>query len=178
MPDAAVERGQARQAEAQQRAQQVETAAASREYQELSRALGQLQMSAMADSGLRQRWNALVADIDARIATGSAFHRGLLERRAEIERLLEQPDTLTPTQQAELARHYQNTMMEMARVRNEELSKPEFYGRFKAFQTALYEKMRQLDPMRSAQIDRLEELEGELLVPATGSPVPGMQPVR
>jgi hypothetical protein len=178
MPDAAVERGQARQAQAQERTQQVEAEAATLEYQRLSRALTQLQMEAMTDPELSERWNDLVADVDSRIAAASTFHRGLLERRAEIERMMEQDETLTADQRAELARNYQNTMIEMARVRNEELRKPEFYGRFAAFQAALFDRMRQIEPGRRAQIDRLAELEAKLLVPESGSPVPGMQPVR
>ncbi len=179
LPDAAVERGQTRQAEAQQQAQQVETNAAQQEYQQLSRALVRLQMEAMADSALSRRWNALVADVDSRVVATSAFHRGLIERRAEIERLLEHSDTLTADQQAELARHYQNVQMEMARVRNEELRKPEFFGRLAGFQAALFDKMRELSPSQVELIDRLEEIETKQLVPAeSGPPVPGMQPVR
>lgn len=179
MPDSAVERGQAQQAEAQQQAEQTEADVVAQEYQRLSRALGPLQMEAMAAPELRAQWNALVADADARVLARSSFHRGLMDRRAEIERLMEQPDTLTAEQRAELARHYGNIQREMGRVRNEELREPEFYDRFVAFQAALFDRMRELRPEQIYQIDRLQELELQLFVPAESElPVPGMQPIQ
>lgn len=153
------------------------------EYQRLTRSLAQVHMEAMADSELAARWAELNRDVEARIVQNSGFHRGLLERRAEIERIIEGRQQGSPEQElsdaevAELARHYRNIQMEMARVRNLEFQKPEFSERASEFLEALYDRMREIAPGKAAELDRMLELETQLMAAAESTPpVPGMQP--
>ena len=179
IPDSVAAHGAAVESLTETRAAQVEVDQAAQEYQRLSRSLQQVQIQALADPELSRQWNDLVAEVDAAILARSAFHRGLQDRRVEIERLMQQPDTLTAERQAELGGHYRNIQLEMARVRNEEFRKPAFADRFLEFQRALFATMRELAPDRAAEISRLLEIEEQAFVPIdTTPPVPGMQPIR
>lgn len=179
IPDSVAAHGVAVESLMQERAAQAEVNALQQEYQQLSRSLQRVQMEALADPEFSDGWNNLVADVDAAILARSAFHRGLQDRRIEIERLMQQPDTLSEERQAELAQNYRNIQLEMARIRNEEFRKPAFAERFLAFQRALFARMRELAPERGAEINRLLEIEELAFVPQdTTPPVPGMQPIR
>jgi hypothetical protein len=179
IPDSVAAHGAAVESLIEQRAAQAEVNALQQEYQQLSSSLQQVQMQALADPEFSRQWNALVGDVDAAILARSAFHRGLQDRRVEIERLMQQPDTLTEERQGELAQNYRNIQLEMARIRNEEFRKPAFADRFLEFQRALFDRMRELAPERATEIERLLEIEEQAFVPIdTTPPVPGMQPVR
>lgn len=179
IPDSVAAHGAAVESLIEARAAQTDADAVVQEYQRLSSSLRQVQMEALADSEFSQRWNALVDEADAAILARSAFHRGLQDRRLEIERLMQQPDTLSAERQGELAQNYRNIQLEMARIRNEEFRKPAFADRFLEFQRALFAKMRQLAPDRAAEINRLLEIEEQAFVPLEPNPpVPGMQPIR
>ncbi len=179
IPDSVAAHGAAVESLIEARAAQTDAGAVVQEYQRLSSSLRQVQMEALADSEFSQRWNALVDEADAAILARSAFHRGLQDRRLEIERLMQQPDTLSAERQGELAQNYRNIQLEMARIRNEEFRKPAFADRFLEFQRALFARMRQLAPDRAAEINRLLEIEEQAFVPLdTTPPVPGMQPIR
>ncbi len=179
IPDSVAAHGAAVESLIEARAAQTDADAVVQEYQRLSSSLRQVQMEALADSEFSQRWNALVDEADAAILARSAFHRGLQDRRLEIERLMQQPDTLSAERQGELAQNYRNIQLEMARIRNEEFRKPAFADRFLEFQRALFARMRQLAPDRAAEINRLLEIEEQAFVPLdTTPPVPGMQPIR
>lgn len=153
------------------------------EYQSLARSLAPVQMEAMADSELAARFAELNRDVETRIAQNSRFHRGILERRAEIERIVEAyqrgtlEQELSDSQMAELARNYRNIQTEMARVRNLEFQSPEFADRAEQFQRALFDRMREIAPGKTAELDRMLELEARLMAAAesTTTPVPGMQ---
>jgi DNA anti-recombination protein RmuC len=162
-----------------ERAAQAEVSALTQEYQQLSGSLQQVQMQALSEPEFSRQWNDLVNEADAAILARSAFHRGLQDRRLEIERIMQQPDTLSEERQGELAQNYRNIQLEMARIRNEEFRKPAIANRFLEFQRALFARMRELAPERRADIDRLLEIEEQAFVPIdTTPPVPGMQPVR
>jgi hypothetical protein len=179
MPDSVTARAAATDSLVQQQATQAAADAVAEEYRQLSASLQQVLMQALSEPDLESGWNAIVAEADAAILSRSAFHRGLQARRQDIERLMQQPDTLSAERQAELMRNYRNIQLEMARVRNEEFRKPEFADRFIRFQRALFARMKELAPERSADIDRLLEIEEQTFVPLdTTTPVPGMQPVR
>lgn len=179
LPDSVAARGAKTESLIQQQAFQAEADALSLEYQQLSGSLQPILMQALAEPELETAWNSIVADADAAILGRSAFHRGLQARRQEIERLMEEPDTLSPERQTELMNNYRNIQLEMARIRNEEFRKPAFADRFMAFQRRLFARMKELAPERRADIDRLLEIEEEAFVPQdTTPPVPGMQPIR
>lgn len=179
IPDSVAAHGAAVESLIEARTAQADADAMVEEYQRLSSSLRQVQMEALADSEFSQRWNALVDEADAAILARSAFHRGLQDRRLEIERLMQQPDTLSAERQGELAQNYRNIQLEMARIRNEEFRKPAYADRFLEFQRALFARMRQLAPDRAAEINRLLEIEEQAFVPLdTTPPVPGMQPIR
>jgi hypothetical protein len=133
------------------------------EYGRLVNALAEVQFAAMGDEAVAAQWNDLNNEVEALILARSEFHRGLVERRDEIERLIAEDErssvTMSPQRRAELARHYRNIQVEMARVRNEEFRKPEYAPRLRAFQTTLFDRMRELAPDRVAEIDRMEYLE-------------------
>lgn len=140
------------------------------EYQQLAMALDTLRQRAMEDEVLAAEWRQLQAGVQAQIAEGSEFHRGLIVRRAQIEtRLAEARETGVPIPQQELqelARHYSNIEAEFARARNELLEQdPGLAARLRALQRRTFRKMRELEPARAAQIDRVQELEGLLFYP-------------
>lgn len=178
-PDSIVARGRASQQRAADLTAQREENAVTQEHRQLAQSLSRLQMQAISDALLNAEWNRLIADIDSTVLGKSGFHRGLIDRKDEIERLLqESADTLTDQQRNELRRHYGNIQMEMGRVRNQEMRSPEFAERFLAFHQALFDKMRELAPSRTAEIDRLEQLELQSFAPDTMAAIPGMQPIR
>lgn len=153
------------------------------EYNELARQLTSVQMQAMQDSLLADEWSQLVTDVDAQLLANSVFHRGLMERRREIEGIFAEAERtgepVPPQQASELRRHYQNSELEMARARNQELIKPEFASRYLTFQEHLFDKMRELDPGRRHEIDRMFQLERQLFrAQSTPSSVEGLRPVR
>jgi len=179
IPDSVAAHGAAVESLIEARTAEAEVDAVAQEYQQLSRSLQQVQMQALADPEFGRRWNELLSDVDAAILARSAFHRGLRDRRVEIERLMQRPDTLSAERQEQLAQNYRNIQLETARVRNEELRKSAFADRYLEFQRALFDKMRQLAPSRIADIDRLLEIEEQAFVPLEPNPpVPGMQPIR
>ncbi len=149
------------------------------EYRALARSLAPVQGEAMQSEDLATLWAQLAADVDAEIVMKSKFHQRLVERKSEIEALVEEAERsgepMPDEQRAELARHYRNIQVEFARKRNEELRKPPYVDRLKRFQAAVFERMRELAPDRVAEINRLEELEGRLFIPDTAAPVPGMR---
>jgi hypothetical protein len=153
-----------------------------RSYQALLRSLEPIQRQAMKDPELAATWEQLANDVEARVASNSGFHAGLLQRREEIEALIgpgaDVPDTLTEEQKAELVRHHRNIQTEMARAQSIEIKSPEFFPRLREFRAALFDKMREIAPGRAGDIDRLEVLEEELLQEEPTSPVPNMQPAR
>jgi hypothetical protein len=159
-------------------------AALREEYQQLARALGRVQMQAMADTQLSSLWNGLIQDVDAKIFANSDFHRRLLERRSEIEGVFAQAratgQEVPPDKRAELSRNYRNIEIEMARIRNQVLRMPEFAERYMAIQAMLFAKMKELAPDQVVGINRMEELESQFFQPVEEAPppVPGMQPVR
>jgi len=137
------------------------------EYQQLAMALDTLRQRAMADEVLAAEWSRLQADVEARIAEGSAFHRELIARRAEIEaRWVEAQETGVPIPREELQQlieHYSNIRAEFSRARNQLLEEdPELAARLIALQRRMFDKMRELEPARAAEIDRVEELENLL----------------
>jgi hypothetical protein len=145
------------------------------EYQQLAMALDTLRQRAMADEVLAAEWRRLQADLEARIAEGSAFHRELIARRAEIEaRWAEAQETGVPIPREELQQliqHYSNIRAEFSRARNQLLEEdPELAARLIALQRRTFDKMRELEPARAAEIDRVEELENLLFRPQ--SPLP------
>jgi len=157
------------------------------EYRRVARTLVELQQTAMADPDLSSRWGALVADVDAEIIGNSSFHRQLAERRTEIVNRLDahergEGESLSSEQLAELGRHHRNIQMEMARMRSRVFQEPKFAERYLELQAALYEKMKQLDPSRSEDIDNLARLESELYELQKSKPdvpalmTPGLQP--
>jgi hypothetical protein len=182
MPDSAGRRAEASQSDAGESQTGVE--AIQREYDQLSRSLKEIQMRAMVDSQLSALWTDLVREVDAFILAKSTFHRQLIERRNEIKLLVAQSqrpggESLSQGQLAELGRHYQNIQIEMARVRSQEFQRPEFVGGYLEFQAALFARMRQLEPNRTAEIDRMEELEMQLFQSQDPpGPVPGMSVVK
>lgn len=179
LPDSVAAHAAAVESLMEERAAQAEVSRVQQEYQELSRSLQQVQMQVLSEQEFNRQWNALVDAADAAILARSAFHRGLQDRRLEIERLMQQPDTLSEERQGELAQNYRNIQLEMARIRNEEFKKPAFADRFLGFQRAMFARMRELAPDRARDIDRLLEIEEQAFVPLdTTPPVPGMQPVR
>jgi hypothetical protein len=141
-------------------------------------------MAVMADSQVMAYWSDLVTEVDQMVLANSVFHRGLIERLAEIEALVdasEQPggESLSAEQLAELGRHHRNIQREMARARSQVFKTPEYSPRYLAFQAELYDRMRQLDPTKIEDINKLEKLERQyFLDPETSSPVPGMAPQR
>jgi hypothetical protein len=150
------------QTEAEERLQEV-----MEEYGSVARTLAGLQQTAMGDPDLSARWGALVAEVDAAILRNSKFHRELAERRSEIEDRINahergEGESLSQGQLAELARHHRNIQMEMARMRSSAFEQPEYAERYLELQAELYEKMKQLDPSRAEDIDRLAQLEAEL----------------
>jgi hypothetical protein len=156
--------------------------ARARTYQALLRSLEPIQRQAMRDPELAALWEQLANDVEARVASNSEFHAGLLQRREEIEALIgpgaDVPDTLTEEQKAELVRHHRNIQTEMARAQSIELKRPEFFPRLREFRAVLFDEMREIAPGRASDIDRLEELEEELLQEEPTNPVPNMQPAR
>ena len=157
----------------QQATQQPQTEAEERlqavveEYRGVARTLAGLQQTAMADPDLSAGWAALVADVDAAILTNSKFHRELAERRSEIEDRISahergEGESLSQEQLAELARHHRNIQKEMARMRSSAFEQPEFAERYLELQASLYVKMKQLDPSKAEDIDKLARLEAEL----------------
>ncbi len=177
MPDSMPrgERELAAGAAARQEVPPTEREGLEREHQQLARSLSSLQRAAMADSQLAATWQALDADLEARLKETSEFHRQLLVRRDEIEARLaaasEGAQGLTDAERMELDRYYQNIEAELARKQRFQVREPEFAGRFAAFRTALFEKMRELDPARREQIDRLEMLD-RLLSPTADRRLP------
>ncbi|UCF20819.1 MAG: hypothetical protein JSU87_05265 [Gemmatimonadota bacterium] len=150
------------------------------EYEQLARALARVHAEAMEDPEIAAEWSALRTDADLWIYENSEFHQKLAERQAEIEDIMEESrrsvERLDPEQEAELARNFQNIQLEMARKRSEVLRKPEFAIRTREFQAALYDRMRQLQPVLTPEINRMEELElllytGEAATP----PVAGLE---
>jgi hypothetical protein len=154
------------------------------EYARLAESLSEVQMAVMADSQVMAYWSDLVTEVDQMVLANSVFHRGLIERLAEIEALVdasEQPggESLSAEQLAELGRHHRNIQREMARARSQVFKTPEYSPRYLAFQAELYDRMRQLDPTKIEDINKLEKLERQyFLDPETSSPVPGMAPQR
>ncbi len=179
MPDSVAAHAAAVESLMEEQAARAEVIRMQQEYAQLSGSLQELQKQVLSEPEFNRQWNALVDAADAAILARSAFHRGLQDRRLEIERLMQQTDTLSDERQAELAQNYRNIQLEMARIRNEEMRKPAFADRYLDFQRALFARMRELAPDRARDIDRLLEIEEEAFVPLdTTPPVPGMQPIR
>jgi hypothetical protein len=133
-------------------------------------ALDTLRQRAMEDEVLGAEWSGLQADVEARIAEGSAFHRGLIARQAQIEaRWAEAQETGVPIPREELqelVQHYSNIQAEFNRARNQLLEQdPELAARLKALQRRTFRRMRELEPARAADIDRVQELEDLLFYP-------------
>lgn len=153
-----------------------------RSYEQLTRTLAPVREQAMRDPEIAAEWERISGDVDQWVLAGSDFHRKLVERREYIESLIgegvEPPDSLTAEQRAELARHYWNIQAEFTRARNYELLRPRFLPRFKEFRKALFGKMREIAPSRSAEITRMEELEEQLVTARPESPVGGLEPRR
>jgi len=147
------------------------------EYRQLALALDTLRQQAMqVDEALAAEWNSLLADVEARIAEGSEFHRELIDRRAEIEarwaEAREARVSIPPEELEALVRHYTNIRAELGRMHNQIFQQyPELAARLQVLQRRAFVKMRELEPGRAAEIDRVEELENLLLRPE--SPTPG-----
>lgn len=147
-------------------------------YQQLAESLEPLRERAMQDPQVAAIWEDLAEDVEAKIVAESDFHRNLVKRRAEIEALIgpgvTPPETLTEAEKAELARNHWNVQVEMARVRNIELRQPQFFHRLQEFRRVLFDQMREIAPERAAEIDRMQELEEEIIEPAPAEPIPSM----
>lgn len=149
------------------------------QYERLARGLARVHARAMDDPEIAAEWSVLKADADAWIYETSEFHRDLAKRQAEIEDIMEESrrsvERMDPSQEAELARNFQNIQLEMARKRSEVLRKPEFAERTREFQAKLYARMRQLEPGLSPEINRMEELERQLYTGEETAPLPGLE---
>ncbi len=136
------------------------------EYHTLAQSLASVRDRALADEGLSARWAEFTADVDSRILENSEFHRKLVERQDEIiarmEDATEKGEVVPVEEQRELATHLGNIRTEMSRVRSLEIQSPEFATRLAALQTATYQKMRELEPESTPEIDRIEELGNQL----------------
>ena len=165
-------------------AESSEGEAVRREYNRLGQSLRELQVRAMAEAGLQDRWDELLSDVDEAIAEKSPFHVDILERRSEIESLYmesQKPggEGLSQDEVMQLAQYYRNIDIELARVRNIELRRPEFAIRYLSLQSELFDKMRELEPRRAVDINRLEQLE-QIMLLSQGPPPeePGMGILR
>lgn len=148
-----------------------------REYNRLGQSLRELQMRVMAEADLTDRWNELISDVDEAIAVSSPFHVDVLERRSEIEELYIESQKpggqgLSQEEVTQLAQYYRNIEIELARVRNIELRRPEFAVRYLSLQAELFARMRELEPRRAADINRLEQLE-QIMLLSQGPPPEG-----
>ena len=185
IPENAGQRAADQQAAGQNQADlQIDLQVVAQEYNSLGQTLVDLQKTAMADPELSAQWGILVAEVDAIVIENSSFHRGLAERRTEIESRLAasergEGESLSPEELAELEQYHRNIQMEMARIRREAFQGTEFSGRYLDLQAALYEKMKELDPSRARDIDRLQQLEWQLYFAQQTQPQgPDMSPVR
>ncbi len=133
------------------------------EYEALSSGLAAVMQAAMAGEDLQARYQNLIADVDDWVAEQSYFYRGLISRREEIEvRFAEAEETgqqIPDEERSQLLYNYQNIQYDMGRVRDWELQAGEFSDPFWHFKLALFARMRELAPTRTAEIDRLQELE-------------------
>lgn len=136
------------------------------EYHTLALALASLRDRAFADEELSAQWAEFTADVDGRILENSEFHRKLVARQDEIigrmETATERGELVPVEEQRELAAHLENIRTEMSRVRSLEIQSPEFAPRLAALQAATYDRMRELEPERTPEIDRIEELGKQL----------------
>ena len=163
-----------------------------RQHGELYETLAPLRQLTFADEEVQTEWAVLLEDVNAAILENSEFHRKLMARWEEIiarvEKARETHGPLPRSEQAQLAANLQNIQTEMARVRAVELQQPEFFPRLLDFNRLIYDKMRQLEPEREAEVNRLEQLAEQLMmvtpVPQRGRflalslPEEGVEPLR
>jgi hypothetical protein len=141
------------------------------EYEALNNDLSAVMQAAMASEDMQARYQDLIADVDDWIAEQSYFYRGLISRREEIEaRFAEAEETgeqIAEAERGQLLFNYQNIQYDLGRAREWELVAGEFTERFWAFKMVLFDRMRELAPTRSGDIDRLQELERDRPVAVT-----------
>lgn len=136
------------------------------EYQRVVRSLEALRVRALEDETLATRWTTLLSAVDSRVAQIDEFHRKLVERQYEIEvRFAEAENSgveIAEEERALLMQQYQNVQRTLGGPRNAVFAQPQFAQELEAFQVALYRKMRDLEPQRAAEVDRLEFLTKQL----------------
>ena len=138
------------------------------EYQRLYESLAPLRARAFQDDEVAAAWEKLLEAADEQILETSEFHRKLIDRREEIidrmEQAEESAEMVPVAEQMRLAGHLKNIEREMARMRNIEIQQPAFKPLMLQFHALLYEKMRELEPEREAEINRMEQVGQQLIL--------------
>lgn len=136
------------------------------EYRELANALEPLRQLALAEPDIAMLSNELNSALEAEVSSGSAQLRALIERRRGIERRLREAQEagrpIPAEEQQVLAVQYRNIQAQLGPAFSELLRRPEYAERLGRLQAALFAKMRELGPQRSAEIDRMQALGAEL----------------
>jgi hypothetical protein len=134
------------------------------EYQALVRSLEPLRVRAFADPEIERSWDQLVAEVDERLAAEDEFYRDLIEQERQIEERFAAEGANPPTdeERAELISLYQSIQLRLGGERNRLFRQTELGAELQAFQGRVYQRMRELNPARAADIDRLEQLTLEL----------------
>ncbi len=136
------------------------------EYRALVRSLGPLRVRAFADPEIERSWDQLAAQVDERLAAEDEFYRDLLEQERQIEarfaETAEGGNPPTDEERAELISLYESIQNRLGGERNRLFRQTELGAELQAFQGKVYQRMRELNPARVADIDRLEELTLEL----------------
>ncbi len=136
------------------------------EYQRVAKSLQGLRLKAMEDETLAARWTTLLSEVDSRVAQMDELKRGLVDRQYEIEvrfaEAEESGEQIAEEERTLLMQQYQNVQSTLGGPRNEVFAQPEFARALENFKAALYRKMRDLEPQRAAEVDRLESLTEQL----------------
>ena len=141
-------------------------AARQAEYQSLLVSLEPLREQALADPEIVALSNQFQASLEAELSAGSELFRKLIERRAEIEARFKEAEqkaeVLAEEERALLSEHYGNLQRRLGPEFARLMQEPQFVAQLKSLQTAVLVRMREIDPARVGEIDRMEALGAEM----------------
>jgi hypothetical protein len=144
-----------------------EAQALMREYQSLSQSLEPVQEQAMADPEIRAGWDSLDADVRERMLAENPAMGQLFQRAEQIQARVAQAEQsgeeLGQEERAQLAQQWQSIQSTLSQARAQVYRSPEFVDRLDSLRDEVYTRMRQLEPGRTEDIDRMQTISERLV---------------
>jgi len=131
-------------------------------YEALVDSLEPLRLRAFEDSAVALRWDEIQRSMEQYLSENNPQMRAFIERKYAIEdrfrRAQQGQEVLPDSEAAALFEDWQAIQWRLLQENNQLLAQREFALRVAAFQAGLYQRMRELEPARAAEIDSLEAL--------------------